>query len=169
MGAGTAAAQGEVIDMAGTHIFPASGASRLRCSRSTRHDKRLSSGQAMVEFAVALFAIVLIAAGIADFIAIASRRSEIAAPLRGRAGAAAMSASAFDAASLAPRGSIPRPVFSEASLTAGFVHRDAKEEVPLSRALRDWLYLGGKDSATVGCEVWMPPLEITSTGEGGGR
>lgn len=124
------------------------------------------AGQAMVEFAVALFAIVLVAAGIADFIAVASRRSEVAAPLRGRAGAAAMSATAPDAASLVPADSVPRPVLSESALAAEFVRRDAREDVPLSRALRDWLHLGRRDSAAVGCEVWMPPLEIWCGREG---
>lgn len=128
-----------------------------------------NSGQALVEFAVALFAIVLIAAGIADFIAAASRRSELIAPLRGKAGAAAMTASAADAGAIAPDGSDPLPLLSGSALSAAFVHREAMEDVPMSRALRDWLFLGGKDSVTVGGEVWMPPLEIPAGREGVGQ
>ena len=118
-----------------------------------------ASGQAMVEFVVALFAVVLVVAGIADFIVAASRRSEIFSTLRGKAGGAAMAASAGDAA-LVSAGAEPRAVTSEDALAAHFVHEADSEDVPLSRALGEWLFLGGRDTLTAGDEVWMPPLEV---------
>ena len=60
----------------------------------------------------------------------------------------------------------PRPEFSEAALAAGFLRKEEKESFALSRAIRDWLYSGGKDSLTVGGEVWMPPLGVKSAGKG---
>ena len=118
------------------------------------------SGQAMVEFVVAIFAIVLIVAGIADFIAAASRQSEILSDLRGAVGAAAISSSANDAGELIPGDSVPRPVLSEGGLAAHFVHREVREEYPLSNALRKWLFQGAVTALSVGGEAWMPPLEI---------
>lgn len=125
-----------------------------------------NSGQAMVEFVVALFAIVLLVAGIADFVAAASRHSDIAASLRGKAGAAAMSASDAEPPLPGADESEPRPEFSEGALAAGFLRKEEKESFALSRAIRDWLYSGGKDSLTVGGEVWMPPLGVKSAGKG---
>ena len=125
-------------------------------------DNRLSSGQAMVEFTIALFAIVLIIAGICDFIAIASRHSEIFATLRGKAGAAAIDASANDAGTIIPEGATPAPVLTESRLASSLLGEESKEEVPLSDTLRKWLYQDRIDSITVHDEVWLPPLEVRS-------
>lgn len=132
-----------------------------RLSRTSLRERPRRSGQAMVEFVVALFAIVLIVAGIADFIDIASCRSELFATLRGQAGAAAIAASGTDDASARITGGAePLDPPQEARLAQNFQGEKKKEEVPLSDALRDWLFQGSRDSVTVGDSVWMPPLEV---------
>lgn len=118
------------------------------------------TGQAMVEFVVALFAIVLIVAGIADFVDIATRRSELFARLRGKAGSAALAAAGADNAGALVPAAAPLDPLPEARLSQDFLGEEKKEVVPLSDALRGWLFQGGRDSVTVGDSVWMPPLEV---------
>lgn len=123
------------------------------------------SGQAMIEFVVALFAIVILAAGITDFILIASERSKIFATLRGEAGDAVMSdlesVGVADAAVIAAAANGRLSVPEEATLTADFAKEEDKREEKLSPALREWLFFGAKDFVTVGDGVWMPPLRVS--------
>lgn len=123
------------------------------------------SGQAMIEFVVALFAIVILAAGITDFIIIASKRSEIFATLRGEAGDAAMSdlenVGIADDAVIAAAANGRLSVPDEARFSGDFLDRERKEEVQLSRALSEWLFSGARDFVTVGDGLWMPPLRVS--------
>lgn len=127
--------------------------------RRAMEEKR--SGQAMVEFIIAIFAIVLVVAGITDFVVLASRRSDIFGRLRGKAGASAIDASSGDADRLFPGGgAMPRAVVSETALASGFVHDEEYERMELSGAMRKWAFQDKVDSIKAGDEVWMPPLEI---------
>lgn len=124
------------------------------------------SGQAMIEFVVALFAIVILAAGITDFIIIASKRSEIFAKLRGEFARknimpdfenVGVANDAVIAAAANGRLSVP----NEARFSGDFLDHERKKEVQLSPALREWLFSGARDFVTVGDGVWMPPLRVS--------
>lgn len=114
----------------------------------------------MVEFVIALFAIVLLVAGIADFAVMASRHSDMVAGLRGEAGADAMEASGEDAGSLVPEGGLPRAITAEAELERTLVGRDGHETFKLSKAWRKWIFLGARDAIDIREEVWMPPMKV---------
>jgi len=121
---------------------------------------RRREGQAMVEFAIALLAMVILIAAIADFAIVSSRHSEIYETLRGKAGANAMVSSAHDAPSILGDGQTPVPETSESSLAANFIDESDSDEIPLSAALSNWEFAGNVDSITVRDEVWMPPMEV---------
>lgn len=123
-------------------------------------------GQAMVEFVIALLAIVLVVAFIADFIIIASRRSEIFTSLRGEAGSDAMSASGADnAGALRATAGQTLVAPAEASLVSGFTEAEKKEEFILpDDAFRNWVLSGARDFVTIGDHVWMPPLQVSGVG-----
>lgn len=117
-------------------------------------------GQAMVEFVIALFAIVLLVAGITDFAIMASRQSDMAATLRGEAGGDAIGKLGDDASALLPEGSPPRAITSESELAASLVGRDRRETFTLSKAWRKWVFLGARDGIDIREEVWMPPMKV---------
>lgn len=121
---------------------------------------RPRSGQAMVEFAITLLAMVILIAAIADFVVVSSRHSEICETLRGKAGANAMASSAHDAPSILGNGESPAPVTSKSALAASFLNESDSAEIPLSAALSIWEFSGAVDSITVQDEVWMPPMEV---------
>lgn len=128
----------------------ASGKTKFKC------------GQAMVEFVIAIFAVVVIIAGLTDFIVLASRHSDIVADIRGKVGGRAVQSESSDTAAVMPdvAGGMPHPETSEAELSAHLLHESDGGKVELSKAMRDWVFSGQLDSINVKEEVWMPPLGV---------
>ena len=120
------------------------------------------SGQAMVEFIIAIFAVVIIIAGLTDFIVLASRHSDIIADIRGKVGGRAVLSASSDTAAVMPdsEGGMPHPETSESVLSAYLLDERDGGKVELSKAMRDWVFSGRLDSINVREEIWMPPLEI---------
>lgn len=133
-----------------------------RVDRSMARPSGGAAGQAMVEFIIAIFAVVMIVAGLTEFVVLASRRSEIYANLRGRVGGRAVLASASDENAVMPggEGAMPVPETSEEALAPYLIHERDGGKVELSKAMREWVFYGSRDSISVQDEVWMPPLEI---------
>lgn len=117
-------------------------------------------GQAMVEFIVALFAAVLIIAGMCDFIAMATRQLRQTERLRGKAGEAALTANSGDVKELTQDGEMPAAITDIAKVSGNLIERSEEEEIELSHAMKEWLYSGKRDSINVKSEIYMPPLKI---------
>lgn len=121
--------------------------------------ERRAGGQAMVEFVIAIFAIVVIVAGIIDYIGLAGRHGELAAEVRGKAGKVAIEHLVVDAEMPEPP-EMPALETSEAVLARGFAHEKEEEKVELSPAMRKWVFVDSLDAITVRGEAWMPGMRI---------
>lgn len=162
-------------------------------------------GQAMIEFVIALMVIVILVAGIAQFIELGTARGNILSSIRGdvgmdaidgndigdspdyiqdwkegadetrhtaddrkvQGGAATLGSDVLSRTVRDPADWVyvetakNRDILSARAGSAaalGFVHGDEKEEIDLLPAMRN--LLGGKDSVTVGAELWMPRLSL---------
>lgn len=117
------------------------------------------SGQAMVEFVVAIFAIVILITGITEFIGLAGKRGEIFADVRGKAGKHAIEDSVNDLETPDITQS-PTIETSPSILARGFTHEKDEEKVALSKAMQEWVFGGKLSEITVRGEVWMPSMQI---------
>lgn len=171
--------------------------------------RRSSSGQAMVEFVVAILLVVIIVAGLLQFVELAGIKGQLLGAIRREAGEQALgerivleSAPEYildwhagnddirhTADDTRDRGiagntlqaavldrSVAHPIdwsyLDDARNTGipvlhaggqpmgalGFIHADLREDVTLLPAMRDWLI--GKESITVGTELWFPRLAL---------
>jgi hypothetical protein len=179
----------------GTRLFPPTG--------------RRASGQAMIEFVVAILLVVVILAGLIQFVELAGIKGVLLAEIRRETGEralgrriflgttptyildweagsdeirhtsddtytrgiagdtlqaavidrSALQASAWSYLDGARNSAIPDLHASTLPMGAlGFVHAELREEVTLLPAMRDWLI--GKESITVGTELWFPRLRL---------
>ena len=161
----------------------------------------------MVEFVVAILAVVIVVTGFLQFLDIAGMRGKIVNEIRGETGKQALSTSnladrpdyikewregndemrhtADDEKSLgsisvtlgndiversvrnpadwavlenAVNTSIPELRGGLSANALGFIHGREREEVELLPAMRDWFI--GKDTITVGEDLWMPKLSL---------
>ncbi len=119
-----------------------------------------NDGQAMVEFIIAIFAIVIIITSITEFIGLSSKRGEIYSELRGDVGKSAIERSLHDSPEITP-GVMPQVESASAALERGFVHDNKSVSVGLSDAMKNWVFQGKVDSITVKDEVWFPSLSIS--------
>ena len=124
----------------------------------------LRSGQAMIEFVIALFAVVVLVAGITEYIGLAAKHGELFAKVRGQAGKQSIENGVDDVG--APDLTQPPAVeTSDGVLARGFSHDKREARVGLSKALREWLFDGKLDEITVRGEVWMPGMKVEGVGE----
>ena len=171
--------------------------------------RRSVSGQAMIEFVVAILLVVIVLAGLLQFVELAGIKGLLLAAIRREAGEQALGQrivlgaapvyildweagadqirhTADDTADRGLAGntlqaavvdrSVANPAdwsyLDDAHNTAipvlhasplplgalGFIHADLEAEVTLLPAMRDWLI--GKESITIGTELWFPRLRL---------
>ncbi len=113
----------------------------------------------MIEFVVAIFAIVIVITGITEFIGLAGRRGEIYAKIRGKAGKQAIEHKVTDV-DLPEPPALPTVETTESDLALGFLSEKEESKVELSKAMKDWVFDGKRENITVRGEVWMPGLRI---------
>mgnify|MGYP003294569690 FL=1 len=125
------------------------------------HPKRTTAknGQAMVEFVIAIFAIVILITGITEFIGFAGKRGEIFADVRGKAGKHALEDSVDDLET-PDITQIPTVETSPSALSRGFTHEKDEEKITLSKSMKEWVFGGKLSELTVRGEVWMPSMKI---------
>lgn len=113
----------------------------------------------MVEFVVAIFAIVILITGITEFIGLAGKRAEIYGEVRGKAGKHAIEDMVNDLDT--PDVTQPPQIETSPSILAkGFTHEKDEEKVALSKSMREWVFGGKLSELTVRGEVWMPSMTI---------
>jgi hypothetical protein len=163
----------------------------------------------MIECVVAILLIVILVAGMLQFVELAGRKGELLAEIRGEAGRLALGGrqalgarpdyildwsegadatrhTADDESRLGLAGGTLQvgvvnrsvrhpddwrlldaarntafPLLHDSSLplgTLGFVHAEQHDTLPLMPAMRDWLL--GRDTVTVGADLWFPTLQL---------
>lgn len=131
----------------------------MQRSKSNPFGGNGSSGQAMIEFAVALFAVVAIVAAITDFTVIAEKRGDLYFAARGKAGLKALAASS-DAAQVPQNAEDALIPSSYGALLADFQGEDVSLKMPLSKIMREWVFGSDKKELVFSSGVWLPPLSI---------
>ena len=181
----------------------------VQCLARPAQPRRGAPGQAMIEFVVAILLVVIIMAGLLQFVELAGAKGLLLGAIRREAGEQALGQrivlgaapdyildwepgadairhtadDTFDRgiagntlqAAVVDR-SVANPAdwshLEDARNTAipdlhtsgqplgalGFIHAELEEEVTLLPAMRDWLI--GKESITVGTELWFPRLGL---------
>lgn len=120
---------------------------------------RHCGGQAMIEFVVAIFAVVIIIAGITEFIGLAGKRGELFSEIRGKVGKQAIEHKITDAEVPQPP-ALPTLETTESALARGFLNDTLESKFELSKAMKEWVFDGKVDTITVRGQVWMPSLRI---------
>lgn len=126
--------------------------------------RRAARGQAMIEFVIALFAVVVLVAGITEYIGLAAKHGELFSKVRGQAGKQSIENGVNDVGE--PDLTQPPVVeTSDAILARGFSNDKREARVGLSKALREWVFGGKLEEITVRGEVWMPGMKIKGVEE----
>lgn len=126
--------------------------------------KKQKEGQAMVEFIVAIFIVVIIISGLTEFIGMAGKRDLITAEIRGKVGKVAIEDRVFDDTSL-DLSQEPKVEMVEGVLLRGVKHDSHETKISFSKALREWVFGGKRDEVVVRGEVWMPGMKVGGMGE----
>lgn len=118
------------------------------------------NGQAMIEFVVAIFAVVIIITGITEFIGLAAKRSEIFATLRGDVGKRAIERQSLPLDEI-DLNVTPAVVKENDALLRNYVNGEEKDKVELSKGMKNFIFNGKVDSITVRDEVWLPSFKLS--------